>query len=78
MAKKRTGTTVARITNQEICDAANFLHDWSKGKPMRRLDPNASFYACGKWMTKISDEMRDALVAAKLAVLRGRELTITF
>lgn len=50
---------------------AKFLKKWAKGKPIVRQTSGSTFWAAGKWMTKLAYPTVDALVAAGLAELQG-------
>jgi hypothetical protein len=50
---------------------AKFLKKWAKGKPIVRQSAGSTFWAAGKWMTKLAFPTVDALVAAGLADLQG-------
>ncbi|MBZ5782236.1 hypothetical protein, partial [Klebsiella aerogenes] len=41
---------------------AKFLKRWPKGKPIVRQTADATFWAAGKWMTKLDFKMANALV----------------
>ena len=51
----------------ELEKEAAFLKKWSKGKPIRLHQPGSTFWACGKFMTKLEPETVDGLVAAGFA-----------
>ena len=55
-----------------VASEAAFLKKWSKGKPIVRQSSSATFWAAGKWMTKLDAKMADALVAAGYATLSGK------
>lgn len=55
---------------------AHFLANWSKGKPITRLCRGSAFWKCGKWMTKITDDEVNELVAAGLATRCGDTLSV--
>lgn len=50
---------------------ASFLKGWAKGKPIVRQSSDSTFWAAGKFMTKLDAKMADALVAAGFATLTG-------
>jgi hypothetical protein len=53
-----------KCTPKQAVELANFLRGWAKGKPIVRQDSAATFWAAGKWMTKLAwpqvVAMRDA------------------
>lgn len=56
----------------EVAKEAEFLKRWSKGKPIRRIGAESTFWSCGKYSTKIDFKMADALVAAGFATIVGK------
>ena len=55
------------MRSEQLEKEAAFLRGWSKGKPIRLQRPGTTFWACGKWMTKMEQATVDALVAAGFA-----------
>lgn len=51
---------------------AAFLLGWCKGKPIVRQSADATFWAAGKWMTKLDAKMADAIVAEGFGKLTGK------
>lgn len=58
-------------TPAEVQAAADFLKRWSKKKPIIRQDSDSTYWAAGKWMTKLDYGMVQAIADAKLATLTG-------
>jgi hypothetical protein len=59
-------------TREQVESNARFLKKWAKGKPIVRQASDSTFWAAGKWMTKMDYKMADALVAAGFATLTGK------
>ena len=55
----------------KVASEAKFLKKWAKGKPIRRQTDSSTFWAAGKWMTKMTYKMADALVAGGYATANG-------
>jgi hypothetical protein len=58
---------MAKITKVQIASEASFLRGWAKGKPIQKAAPGATFWTCGKWSTKIPQDLVIAMVTAGLA-----------
>lgn len=65
--RKRPAPTKERVESE-----AKFLKKWAKGKPIVRQSSDSTFWAAGKWMTKMDFKMADALVAAGFATMVGK------
>jgi len=61
----------AEYKAEKVASEAAFLKKWSKGKPIIRQTDDSTFWAAGKWMTKLDWGMVDAIVAAGLATTYG-------
>lgn len=58
-------------TAEQVAKEAAFLKKWAKGKPIRRQAADATFWAAGKWMTKMDYKMAQALADGGFAKLTG-------
>ena len=54
-------------TTEELQRHAAFLRGWAKGNEIRLYDAATSYYRKGKFMTKVSQKVVAALLAAGLA-----------
>ena len=62
---------VPAYTKEQAEAEAKFLCKWSKGKPIRRQTSDSSFWAAGKYMTKLAWPQVESLVKFGLATLNG-------
>jgi hypothetical protein len=80
--ENRAAEAKVECSLEQAIALASFLHGWSKGKPIVRQDADSTFWAAGKWMTKIAWPQAEAMRKAGLVNLSGdpkaRGCTITF
>jgi hypothetical protein len=62
---------VPAYSKEQAAKEAVFLRKWSKGKPIRRQSSDSTFWAAGKWMTKLAANQVESLVAHGYGTLRG-------
>lgn len=58
-------------TKEKVEAEAAFLRNWSRGKDIRRASADSTFWSKGKYMTKITFKMAQALADAGFASLSG-------
>jgi hypothetical protein len=79
--ENRAAEAKVKCSPKQAAELANFLRGWAKGKPIVRQDTDATFWAAGKWMTKLAWPQVKAMSDAGLIVVTGdpkvRGCTIT-
>ncbi len=76
MAKMSAENVVAEnkvpgYTKEEAIKQATWLKKWAKGKSIVRQTSDSTFWAAGKWMTKLTHKQATSLVEHGLATITG-------
>ncbi len=69
---QKAEAAVPGFTAEKAASHAAFLKKWSKGKPIVRQTSDSTFWAAGKWMTKLTASQAESLVAHGYATLSGK------
>jgi hypothetical protein len=66
------------VTDAALAKLVPHLKDWSKGKPISKLNPSGSdtFWKCGQWMTQIQPKEVEALVAKGFAARTSQSVIV--
>jgi hypothetical protein len=67
----RAAEAKVKCNAKQAVELASFLRGWAKGKPIVRQDADATFWAAGKWMTKLAWPQVVAMREAGLVDISG-------
>lgn len=69
--ENRAREAAVEVTPEGVEREVQFLRGWAKGKPIRRQSSDSTFWAAGRYMTKLPYPMVEAIVAAGLGTVQG-------